>query len=309
MIHAYLILTCSTPEKTNIQVKRLQSGNHCFFIHFDQKLRIDTNDPYYKELAAQTNVVILKKRINVQWGSFRIVEATVGLIREALKHKNVSYLHLLSGECLTVKSASYISNYFERNNGKEFIDNFIMPESSAEHSLTYRRLDKYHFHSYFNPRSPKIKDKLIKNVNSVFRKMQKILKKAGIYRRYSGHYPRLNAGSQWWSLSYGACQYLVTYIDQNPKFYERFKYTQVSDEILFQTIIMNSPFAEKVVNDNLRFLHFGKNGAYAEPLTMEHLGDLKNENVLFARKFTKDSESLLSFLERYIYRQTKQPMH
>ncbi len=301
MTHGFLILTHFPPEKIYHQVSRLQAPNRYFYIHFDKKMAIDNDDAFYKKLLSQENVTILTNRIDVQWGSLKIIDATLALIKEALSNKTIDYLHLFSGECLPVKSAKYIDDYFIKHQGTEFMDRFVMPEKAPNHSITYDRINKYHLHDYFNPRSPKINDVVIKHVNSIFRKLQKIARPAGLYRRYPEGFPTLYAGSQWWSLSYAACSYIIDYVHQHPEFYRRFRHTQATDEFFFQTIMMNGPFKEKVVNESLRFISF--NNAISSPnaLTMEYLPDIADENKLFGRKFTDASKELLEYLERNVY--------
>ena len=300
MKHAFLILTHFPPEKIYIQVQRLQSADHCFFIHFDKKQVVNPSDPFYGKLIEMGNVVVLKDRVNVQWGGFRTITATLLLMKEALKDKSIDYLHFMSGECLPVKSMSYFHDYFSKHAGKEFMDYFLMTEK-AYHGITFRRLDKYHLHDYFNPRSPKVKDVVIKLFNSGLRKMQRILKFAGIYRRYPADFPTIYAGRVQWSLTYAACQYIVSYSEQHPDFYNRFRYTQSADEMYFQTILVNSPFRESITNFNLRFVNFVGLASSPRPLTMANIRDVSPDNILFARKFTPESKELLDYLEKNVY--------
>jgi core-2/I-Branching enzyme len=300
MKHAFLILTHFPPEKIYRQVQRLQSAGHCFFIHFDKKLAVDPYDPFYKKLVEMGNTVILQDRINVQWGGFRTIAATLSLIREALKDRQVGYLHFLSGECLPVKSMEYFHEYFTTNAGKEFIDYFLMT-SKAYHGITFRRLDKYHLHDYFNPRSSKAKDVAVKLVNSILRKSQRLLRAAGIYRRYPTGFPAVYAGRVHWSLTYAACEYIVNYSERHREFYNRFRYTQSADEMYFQTILVNSPFKGNITNFNLRFVNFVGLASSPRPLTIANLNDIKPGNILFARKFTPESAELLEYLEKNVY--------
>ncbi len=301
MKNGFLILTHFPPEKILGQVTRLSAENHYFFIHFDKKLIIDPEDPFYLKLLSANNVTILKTRVNVQWGSFNIVAATLLLIREALKNKELGYLHFISGECLPVKSKQYINDYFTRNNGKEFIHHFPMPEKSTEHGVTYERINKYHLHDYYSPKSKKIKDVVIRIMNSIFRKTQKILKPAGLYRKYPSTFPVLYAGSQWWSMSYQACSYIIDYCDQHPEFISRMQHTQIPDEFFIQTIILNSPFKDNVVNNNLRFFDFTNEISSPRPIEMGDIPELSKPDVLFARKFTAKSKEVINYLEKNVY--------
>lgn len=301
MKHGFLILTHFPPEKIYNQVRRLQSPDHYFFIHFNVRLKIDEEDPFYKKLIAIDHVVILKERVGVQWGGIKILDAILLLIREGLKNKEISYFHLISGECMHVKPISYIHEFFEKNKGKEFIHQFLMPEYHPTGNLTYKRLNKYHLYDFFDLKSNKPKDRILKTVNSAFRKLQRLLKLVGIYRRYSSKLPVLYAGSMWWSLTYDACAYISKYDHEHPEFYKRFSYVQLPDEIFFHTIIMNSPFKDNVVSENLRFIDFTNAIGHPHELTMKYLPDLAKENILFARKFTPASEELLDYLDKNVY--------
>ena len=124
---------------------------------------------------------------------------------------------------------------------------------------------------------------------------------AGIYRRYPPGYPALYAGSQWWSLTYGACNYIAGYVRERPDFYDRFKHTQIPDEYFFQTLVMNSPYRENVVNDNLRFINFVGITSSPAPCTLDNIPDIRKDNILFARKFTPESKSLIDWLQQHVY--------
>ena len=300
MKHGFLLMTHFPPEMLSKQIKRMQSEDHYFFIHYDKKINIDENDPYYLELKAQKNVIFAEQRHLVNWGSIGGVNAILELLKAAMKYKDIGYLHVFSGLCLPVKPLDYIHEYFRKNNGKQFIDHGIMPEYSKEHSFTKQRVDKYHLHLYYDPRSPKIKDVTLKYVNSAFRKLQRGLKLIGIYRRYPSRFPTLYAGKTWWSMTFDACAYIMDFVDKNPDFLHFFKYVQLADEVFFQTIIMSSPFTANVVNDNVRFQDFTNAVGYANTLTMEHAEGLKGENVLFARKFDKQSKELVEWLDKNV---------
>jgi hypothetical protein len=300
MKHGFLILTHFPPEKIYNQVRRLRHPDHCFFIHFNIRLHIDPEDPFYKKLVAIEHVVVLKERVGVQWGGIKILDAILLLIREGIKNKDISYFHLLSGECMHVKPIKYIHDFFEKNKGKEFIHQFLMPEKGIGH-LNYNRLNKYHLHDFFDFKSNAPKDKILRSINSGFRKLQRLLKYAGIYRRYSLSLPVLYTGSMWWSLSYDMCAYISDYDKQHPGLYKRFAYVQLPDEIFFHTIIMNSPFKDKVISDNLRFIDFTNAIGHPHELTMKYLPEISKDNILFARKFTKASDELLDYLDKNVY--------
>lgn len=75
-------------------------------------------------------------------------------------------------------------------------------------------------------------------------------------------------------------------MNANPNFVNFFKYVDVPDEIFFQTIVMNSPYAQCVVNDNMRYIDW-KDWDAGSPAVLgrEDLGKLAASPKLFARKF------------------------
>ena len=74
------------------------------------------------------------------------------------------------------------------------------------------------------------------------------------------------------------------------RFFER---VLIPDELFFQTLIMNSPLRETVVNDNLRFLDWSREPAPAV-LGVHDLDRMIESGKLFARKFdvTVDADVL-----------------
>lgn len=305
MKHAFLILTHHSPEHIYTQVKRMEYEGNLFFIHIDKKRQIDVADEYWQKLQSMPHVTILKDRVNVQWGSIRIVDATLNVMKEALKH-DVGYLHLLSGECLHVKSMSYFHRYFEKHAGTEFMSNMVMPEKNTL-GWGANRYDKYHFHEYFNPRSQKFRDKAIKFLNAVGRVAQRNLKKIGINRKYGKQHPPVHGGIAWWSLTKDCCNYIMQYLKEHPAYYPRFRFTQLPDEMFFQTIVMNSPFKDKVVDNCLRYTHFNiaVTRTHATGIGIENLDNIKGDDILIARKFTDASKEMIAYLERNVYNEDR----
>ena len=299
MKHGFLILTHFLPEKVFKQVSRLQSPEHYFFIHFDKKVILANDDHFYKQLREWPNVCILEERTDVKWAGFSMLAPIFALMRASLKVADIQYMHLLSTECLHVKPMKYFHQFFEENKGKEFIH---CSKVNMNNTIPFTRIDKFHLYDYCNFKSKKIKDRLVIYLNTALRKGQGWLKLLGIYRRYPGSFPVLYWGATWWSLTRQSCAYVIDYIDEHPEFYQRFRHTQGADEMMLQTLIMNSPFSGNVAYENLRFCYFEQGAAHPNPLTMDNRKDLEPANILFARKFTPESRELLAYLDAHVFR-------
>jgi hypothetical protein len=73
---------------------------------------------------------------------------------------------------------------------------------------------------------------------------------------------------------------------KNPALVRFFKYVDVPDEIFFQTVLLNSPYRDIIVNDNLRHIDW-KDPTAGSPavLTRSDFPALAESPKLFARKF------------------------
>ena len=97
-------------------------------------------------------------------------------------------------------------------------------------------------------------------------------------------------GSTWWVISRACAEYLNDFINSpaGRRLINYFRYTRHSDEIFFQTVILNSPLRDTVINDNLRFIDFSRKDLHPEILTKDDVSRLADSRKLFGRKF--DSE-------------------
>ena len=87
-------------------------------------------------------------------------------------------------------------------------------------------------------------------------------------------------------MSRNCVSYVVYFTKKNKFVLNRFKYTLCSEEFYFQTVIMNSEFANKVTNDNLRHIDWkSRNGNNPAILDESDFEKLKRTNAVFARKF------------------------
>ena len=121
MNHCFLLLTHFSAKSAYDQVLELMNEKHFFVIHFDRKTDAPPDDPYLLLLQSLPQVRLINDRLNVQWGSFATVAATLALIREAFHFSDIAYLHLISGQCRHVKPVDYIHAYFNTYAGTEFI--------------------------------------------------------------------------------------------------------------------------------------------------------------------------------------------
>jgi len=288
--HAILLLAYRNFEQIIEYIELLDDDFH-FYIHIDTKSKI--SDEMFDKLRSYKNVKFLQKAYKSNWGGKSFIEVIFFLAKEALKDKNIKYLHTSSESDLPLKSPQYIKEFFIKNDGKQFLDIFSLPDERWPNG-GLERYNKYHFYDQFNAKT-KIGFKTIMSLL----KIQNFLR---INRNITRNAPPLYGGSTWLSLSYSCMEYAVNYASENPQFMNSLKYTFAPEEMYFQTVLMQSKFKDDIVNDSLFYIDWEfRSGNSPAPLDISDLEKLKKSKKLFARKIQSPiSDNLKYELIKYL---------
>ena len=118
-------------------------------------------------------------------------------------------------------------------------------------------------------------------------------------------------GSTWWALSREACDFILTFVKKEIQVVNFFKNTHCPDESFFQTILGNSHCRSRIVR-NLTYADWSAGGPSPAYITEKYLdffqwtssftpdGVYGGGEMLFARKFSDESEDLVTRLENLI---------
>jgi hypothetical protein len=269
--HAFLILAHDQPRRLKRLIEALRHDNFDIYVHIDGKAPISH---FLTEGAVYT-----KDRARCYWGDYSIVKATLNLINEALSSgEKYGYLTLLSGADYPCASSNRMFDFFS-NADREFIDCFQTTEEKWH--------DRYRLHHYRNP--------------GLGRRFMKRFMKAGLRKTPSRRTMPYNLepywGSQWWSLTADAAGHVFNTLLNRPELVRFFKYVDCPDEMLFQTILGNSPYKEKF-GENRRYVDWRDSVSSPRVLsTPDDFGKIRNSNCLFARKFDEDNP-ILDWIDR-----------
>ena len=244
MKHAYLIMAHDDLELLNALIKCIDDVRNDIYLHIDQKSTLDLSDivkPKYSSL-------ILINRINVTWGGDSQIKCTMNLLEASYK-KEYRYYHLLSGHDLPIKSQDEIHCFFEKNDGKNFL-NFrkIIPREDSIERVKY-------FHLFQNRigRSIDFSAQKLRILTRFFLKMQRLFH---INRSRKLVYYK---GSNWFSIT----NELVNSMRENVNFIKHYFYSTLGgDEFFLQTFVMNNDLATTVINDNLRCIDWERGSPY-----------------------------------------------
>jgi hypothetical protein len=99
--------------------------------------------------------------------------------------------------------------------------------------------------------------------------------------------------SAWWTISGDCANYIAAEITSNKRFSRFLKYCWGTDEFAVATLIMNSKFRQKTINNNLRFIDWSEGQPHPKLLTKEDFLRLNESKALFARKFDQNIDSCI----------------
>lgn len=232
---AYLIIAHHQPLMLKKLVDALSADGASFFIHIDD--RSDFNK--FSEIMQNTREVYFTERKKVNWMGFSIVGATLVLMHLATQFQRYDYYCLLSGSDYPIKSNEHIFEFF-RNKNTEYINFWKLEDRPS----WLHKIQHYYFTDIFSIRDFYSRKLTLGDIYwRFFHKLKDIFPK----RKYlHGIVPY--GGSQWWSLTHECVTFILDYLNMNPAFLDFYRYTHSPDEMFFQTIIMNSKFAESTQN-------------------------------------------------------------
>ncbi|WP_089135750.1 beta-1,6-N-acetylglucosaminyltransferase [Ligilactobacillus murinus] len=259
------------------------------YIHFDTKMQLSAAD----EAFLKEHKIHYISEVKVNWGSWSIGEATVRLMRLALKNPAIDYFHIISGQDWVAANVEELYQHFE-NDSKIY----MVYEKAAEVKKNGEPIiwwQKYYFnYDRVNRRSMfgKIYHRLLISMQTLLRvdKFKRLGIKEEIY-----------AGANWADLPRDAVEYCLEYLESHPKFLQMLKTGCFSDEFWMQTIICNEPcFKERLLNENYRYIKWEeKHGSYPAILDEENLAEIQQGDYFFIRKVeAKYSSELLRQLDR-----------
>lgn len=266
MQFAYLILAHKTPDQIARLIDRLNGPGASFFIHLDRRAAPDLDRQIVAQVRSHPHLTFVKRH-PCYWGAFSIVRATLECIGAAVTSGvDFDRAFLLSGQDYPIKSLTQIEAFLGQHRDREFMEYFALeqPNRWTHQDGAYQALNRVlHWHFRFRSRH--------------------------FYLPFKRRFPKGLApygGSQWWCLSRDCLQYIHQFVQTRRDVVNYFRFVFIPDENFLQTIVANSPFGERLYNDDLKFIDWD-NPNPTPPAILEapDLERLKASPKLFARKF------------------------
>lgn len=270
---AHLIMAHKNPDQLLRLIKRLKSIHADVYVHLDAKVDIT---PFNHILATQ-GVNFTSNRNNCTWGGFSLVRAIFNSMQEILESgKDYGFINLLSAQDYLVKDADSLYEFLNANINSNFVS-FDTEENSEWWQNASGRYQKYHL-TDFNIKGKYLAQKIINKIMPI-RKPPHNLKLFG------------SSKSSWWTITGECAAHITQRFFADAKLRRFLKYCWGIDEIIIATLIMNSPFKNSVINNNLRYIDWSEGNAHPKILLKNNLNDILNSKMLFARKFDTEIDT------------------
>lgn len=274
---AYLILVHRYPEQFKRLFKAIYHPDNYYLIHVDKRSGTVLQKTVQDFLLDFPNASMMSSK-NALWGGYSLIDAELRGIQQLLKMGlDWEFFINLSGQDFPLKSQVHIKKFLQKNRGKDFMK--VVNQAEFRFDTLYR-IENFCF-EFGN-----------KILRTFFKRS---------YLRDVTPY----IGNQWVILSRKFCEF-VSYDAEVKRFKKFYRNTFIPDEGFFQTVIMNTSYKAKIVNDDKRIIDWVPLGTIKlrpRDFTSKDAKFLLASQGLFARKFDESVDgNILTILESNLSR-------
>jgi hypothetical protein len=234
LIHAHKDL-----RQLNTLVAQLRDDDFVIYVNLDRK---STIDPACLHPAA----TLVARRVDVRWGGFSQVEAILNSLRQVVREVPAfDKVVFLSAQDFPLLPNARLKQELARVAGHELLD--TMPVGPGGWPVAFR------WQYYYREGGHRLERLACALAN-------RALRAAGRTRQPPPGLA-LYGGSSWWALSQPCIGALLARIEREPALLRFFRTVLCPDEMFFQTLVMNSPFRDRVLSQNFRYIQWPQQGA------------------------------------------------
>lgn len=260
---AYFIMLHHKPWQFEWLLNAVYNKNDIFIVHVDLKSLINfkgrggTYTAVRKLIKDKPNIVLMSPRYT-NWGGWSLSKIALQAIDIALdKDSNWKYFINLSGDCYPIKPITVLKDRLAEHPDRLYVQ--------TTHFSTLPPAAWHH-------RRPRVIDTPLK-----------ILILPG-RRSPPKTFSLEEKGSQWVMLTREFCEWQRS--SQLRRDVERYmRFSPLSDEMVFQTLMLNGPFRDRQASDYGRAIRLIEPNAHPEVLGMEDLPFIKESPGFIGRKF------------------------
>ncbi len=207
------------------------------FVHVDKNADISR---FLSEAENLPNVTFVKNRVEVYWGGFQSIVATMNTIREIFETKiRYSRFVLLQGKDYPLKSPQCIHSFFEQRPLEEFCKGKNI--TSSDKPGDYMKIC-----GYWHMDAPRtVGNIFLRKILAFFNTVICIKYRKGYFKN---EHQRWDIYKGWahFALTERCAKYILNVYETNHSFNLYMKHRFPPDEIYIHTLIYNSPFRDYV---------------------------------------------------------------
>lgn len=279
MNHAFIICANNNVEVVKTALRLLDDPRNDIYLLWDKKCRLSQSDIESLRSQIKISKIFIDNSLSIHWGGYSQIDAVLYLMNIIKASGNhYDYIHYLQGADLPIKTIDEIDEFFKKNKGQEYV--------MIEKDRTSMAVNKTHYRHFFCNNRFFRKNKLVKGLNFSLVWIQKLLhveynKDIAVYQ-----------GSALFSISNDCANYIL---GRENEIRKRFRFSLAPDEVFMQTILMDSPYRDKIADiDNIKTFNArlidrtrpdGKNSPHIWRMDEMDVLLSQPEGVCFARKF------------------------
>jgi hypothetical protein len=188
------------------------------------------------------------QRVDVHWGTFSQVRAVLHSLDQILDEvPDFDKLLFLSAQDFPLLSNAALKDALAALRGRELLDTVAIGAAPGQWAADYR-------YQYFYP------ERTTRTQRIACALANRLLRAGGFRRRLPGGLQPFG-GSSWWALSRDCMRMLRDRVAAEPGLVRFFRRAACPDEMFFQTLVMNSPFRDRVLGSNFRYVQWPENGS------------------------------------------------
>lgn len=279
---ANIIIAHRNPHQLLRLINQFDSKQFHNFVHIDGRCNIKD----YKAVVDHPNVTMIMPREKLVWAGYGFVKVALVALRMIRADGNYFYSNLISGMDFPVRPTSELYHYLLDQHKKGPIEFFEILDLSAWPGA--HRYQRFHFTDgtfkgrYFAERW----------INRIFFPRK---------RKFWGGRMIPYGRSAFFTASDKFVNYVLDFIDANPGLIRYLKTTWSPDEFIFNTLVMNSPFKDKINSHHLRYIDWSDGLVSPKVFRENDFERLRQSGMFLARKFDETIDSaIIDKLERSI---------
>lgn len=273
LIHAHKDL-----DQLNALVGQLAHEDFIIYVNVDAKSALDVS-----RISPQARLV--RQRIAVHWGDWSQVRAVLNSLAEIVDGvPEFDKVVFISAQDFPLLSNQALKQALDAARGSELL------ECAAIGPDGWACQERYQY--FYWPRGGRVAKVAGKLLLRAMRALGLRRKMAAGMRPYGG--------SCWWALSRPCIEMILARVRAEPSLERYFRTVACPDEMFIQTLVMDSPFAGKVVSNNFRYIRWPDSGARnPKVLDAGDFDDISRSGAHFCRKIdSAGSAALLPMLAK-----------